>query len=910
MLLGRDAEVATLDRLAARARLGRAGVLALLGEPGAGKSTVLEHTAARLEGSFRVLRAAGAAAESEVAFAGLSQLLGDSLDVLDELPAPQALALGSALAVRDAVPGDRLAVGAATLGVLTRCAEARPVAVLVDDVQLLDRPSAEALLFAGRRLRADRVAMVLAGRSPEADEQLAGLPTLRMAGLEHAAARAVVERAVGGPVANERFDELYERSAGNPLALVELATHPHPPWPEVPGLPSTVPETITRAFAQRVRRLPAPAQHVLLVASVAGGDLATTAAASRRLGLDPADLGPAEDAGLVVVGDRITFRHPLLQSVAYSGAGAAERRAAHRAVADALPDADVDRRAWHLAEAAWGPDAATAALLDDAARRAVDRSGYAVASTAYERAAALSVTADDRRGRLLRAARAAWSAGDPPLATRLLDHLDAQQPRADAALAALELRAAVASRTGSLRRAVEMFREAADRMPTADDRARVLADAVHASLLLGSTVVLLELADELARLLPRTGPRARALALTGCGIARVLAGRGGAAELRAAVPLLEADTALLADPHQWPWLMMAPLFLRDAAGGAGLRRRVEEVRRSAPVGALSAVLFYVARDQATTDAWGRAQANYSLAIDLARESGATTELAVALAGRCWLAARQGDADRCLADAAEARDLCADADMHLPEAWLLFARGDLALAGGDARGALEAFSALGTLLEEHGMEDVDLAPVPEEVEARLRAGEEAGLRERVAAYLEAADAKGQPWARARARRALGMIADDDVVDATFAAALALHGQTLDAFETARTLLAFGERLRRAGRRVDARPPLRQALAAFEHLGADRWAGRAATELAATGESVRRSADGWRAALTPQELQVSMLLADGHTTREAAAALFLSPKTVEYHLRKVYTKLGVHSREELAAAMADAEASATR
>jgi DNA-binding CsgD family transcriptional regulator len=321
------------------------------------------------------------------------------------------------------------------------------------------------------------------------------------------------------------------------------------------------------------------------------------------------------------------------------------------------------------------------------------------------------------------------------------------------------------------------------------------------------------------------------------------------------------------------------------------------------------VLFYVARDQATTDAWGRAQANYSLAIDLARESGATTELAVALAGRCWLAARQGDADRCLSDAAEARGLCADADMHLPEAWLLFASGDLALAAGDAGGALEAFSTLGTLLEQHGMEDVDLAPVPEEVEARLRAGEETGVRERVAAYLEAADAKGQPWARARARRALGMIADDDVVDATFAEALALHGETLDVFESARTLLAFGERLRRAGRRVDARPRLRQALAAFEQLGAARWADRAATELSATGETVRRSADGWRVALTPQELQVSMLLADGHTTREAAAALFLSPKTVEYHLRKVYTKLGVHSREELAAAMADAKASAT-
>jgi DNA-binding CsgD family transcriptional regulator len=905
MLVGRVPEVRTITRLVAGARLGDAAVLALLGEPGVGKTALLEHSVAALGEEFRVLRATGTETERELAFAGLSQLLGPALDVLDAIPAPQAEALAAALALRSGRPGDRFAIGAATLSLVSRYAEAGPVALVVDDAHLLDRPTLEALAFAARRLDADPVLWLLAARTPDVGESLTGLPALELAGLDPEPAREVLHRAAGRPVVGERFAELYRRTAGNPLALQEFGADLGSLEAEAPGFPATAPTAVTRAFARRIGLLAPGARAVLLVSAAAGGDLSLAAAACGRLDLDVARLADAEDAALVTVREgRVEFRHPLLRAAAYSGGTATERHGAHRAVADALPPDDVDRRAWHLSEAVWGPDADVADLLARAADHALARSGYAVASSAYHRAALLSPGADERCRRLLRAGETAWAAGQPERATARLDELAGLDPRPDVAGGALELRAAIAARTGSLREALEMLLSAADRADSPDQCVVVLADAVHAAFYLGDTATSLTLVDRLTELTPKAASsRARALGLMACGIARVLAGRGGADEIRAAVPLLESSADLQADPRRWPWLLLAPLFLRDASGGTRLRARVEEIRGSAGVGMLPAVLFHVARDQATTDAWDRASANYTEAVRLADETGQATELAISLAGRCWLRARQGDEVGCREDAREALRLCAERTIHLGEAWVLFALGDLELSLGDATAAVGHFRELEDLLARRGMGDADLSPCPELVDALVRTGDVAGARDRVPAYVAAAEDKGQPWARARARRAKGLVAPDDELDAAFEDALALHAGTLDRFETARTRLAYGERLRRAGRRVDARPRLREALATFERLGAARWSGRAAAELTATGETVRRSEVGWRPALTPQELQVGLLLAEGRTTREAAAALFLSPKTVEYHLRKVYTKLGIHSRDELAAAMAD-------
>ncbi|MDO8145167.1 AAA family ATPase [Isoptericola sp. 178] len=903
MLVGRDDEVAALGRLVAGARLGRGGAVAVLGEPGIGKSSLLADTADRAAGTCRVLRVVGAASETEIAFAGLSQLLTPVLDRVDALPDRQRDALRSALALGAPADGDRLAVGAATLGTMTRCAEESPLVVLVDDLHLLDVPSVQALTFAARRLSADPVAMVLAGRDPEAAGLVEGLPVLRLAGVDEEDARVVAERSLGASIPRERLAELYRRTGGNPLALVELAGDPDAAA-EVPGLPRTVPEAVARSFEHRVDLLPETTREVLLVAAVADGDLATTTAAARALGLDAADLGPAEDAGLVrTTAGRVTFRHPLLQSVAYTRPASARRRAAHRAVADSLPPGDEDRRAWHLAESVGGVDAKVAGLVEAAAERAVDRWGCAVASTSFERAAALSITPADRAGRLVHAAENAWAAGDARRALVLLDEVAALGPDADVEFAADDLRATVAVHTGSLRRALEMLVDLAHRAPDAETRARLLADGVYAALFLGSTPTAAELADELTATLPAlTDPVSRAVTLLACGVAHVLAGRDGAAEFRAAVPLLEAGGAPRAGDLRWPWVMSAPLFLRDDSGESAVRPRVAEARRAATPAALPGLLFVIARYEATAESWHRAEADYTLAIEVARETGQTTELAASLAGRCWLASHQGNAELCRSDAEAAVDLCAQGDMQFFAAWVRFALGDLALSDGDAATAVEELSALQHLLAGQGLADPDLSPVPELVEALVRTGDVARAREIAPRFVAAAEGKGMPWALARARRTEGLLADDDL-DSPFLAALALHARTRDAFETARTRLAYGARLRRTGRRVDAREQLREALAGFESLGARRWADQTAAELTATGETVRRSGAGWQAELTSQELQVALLLTDGSTTREAAAALYLSPKTVEYHLRKVYTKLDVHSREELAALLTD-------
>jgi len=334
-----------------------------------------------------------------------------------------------------------------------------------------------------------------------------------------------------------------------------------------------------------------------------------------------------------------------------------------------------------------------------------------------------------------------------------------------------------------------------------------------------------------------------------------------------------------------------PLFLRDSDTGDQVRRLVDAARSQAAVGVLPFLLFHIARDEATTDRWSRAEATYTEAIRLARETGQTTDLAMSLAGLAWLLARQGRRAECETTIEQAMRLCLASDIHLGRSWLLFAQGDLELALGDPAVAAGHFAELENLLSQLGIRDPDLSAAPDFADALLRAGRTDEAREIARAFEPRAESKGRPWARARAYRAIGMTGPDAHIDAHFTAALDNHAQTLDGYETARTRLAYGERLRRARRRIDARPQLRAALATFENLRATPWANRAAIELEATGERIRRREQTSEPALTPQELQISLLLAEGRTTREVAAELFLSPKTVEYHLRKVYTKLGL-------------------
>ncbi len=898
MLVGRGAEQQVLDRLFAGARIGRGGALAITGDPGVGKTALLADALDRVDG-VHVLRATGTEAEQAIAFAGLHLLLRPALHLLDTLPGPQADALSSALALRAGVAGDRFAIGAATLALLCRYAERTPIAVVVDDLQWLDRPSAEALAFAARRIDDDPVVVLLAGRTGACEDLVDGLAVLELAGLDAASSRQLVHSLDTTAPTEEQVARLFEATGGNPLALLELGRSVELLDDRAPGLPPALPVALAAAFSRRLAQLDAGTRTALLAAVVANGDLQQTAEVCRRLGLDVSGLGPAEQAGLVsVAGGRVEVLHPLVRAAVYAEADESLRRVVHLTVADLLPD-DAERRAWHLAEATWGPDAEVAQLLEVAGDNAAARTAYTVASTAYERAARLSPETERWHVLLCAAAEAAWTGGLRPRALALLDEIESRPVPESTRSRTLRIRAQIAARSGSVADAVRILERAAPDAPSPDDTVLLLAEALHAAFYLADAAVMTRLTSALPpHVEAATSPRARAIGLTAVGMSKVLAGDGGFDEIRAAVPLLAEHADPVAHPEALPWLLTTPLFLRDAESGADLRRIVDAVRSRMGVGLLPNVLFHVARDQATSTAWSRATANYEEGIRLARETGQGTDLAMSLAGLAWLESRQGRGDACRSHASEAVGLCSERGIRMGEAWCLFALGDLQLAEGDARAATATFLDLSRRLEEWGIADPDLSPGAELVDALLRVGRTADAEAEAARYAAAAQAKGRPWSSARAHRAEGLVADDASFDEHFAAALAGHLDTRDLFEAARTHLAYGGRLRRAARRVDARVHLRAALESFEELGADLWARTAAAELEATGETVTRREATGTDSLTPQELQVSLLLAEGRTTRETAAALFLSPKTVEYHLRKVYTKLGIHSRTELA------------
>ncbi|GAA4345086.1 helix-turn-helix transcriptional regulator [Angustibacter luteus] len=904
MLVGREAERQAIEALVAGARVGESGSLLLIGEAGIGKSALLEDTAATAAAAgMRLLRATGAESESEVPFGALLQVLRPGLDLLDRIPQPQAEALASALALRPGTGGDRFAIGAATLSLLSRLAEEQPVAVLVDDAHLLDRPSAQALCFAARRLTADPVVLLLAARDDVPCAVIeAGLPTRLVVGLSESDSGTLVTTS-GRRLAPDVVARLCAATGGNPLALIELADEADSLESLAPDVPVRVPASLARAFARRADRLSPAARTALLVAAAGAGDLVVVSRACTALGVSVEDLDEAEQVELVRLDlGTVRFRHDLVRSGVYTDATPAQRRAVHRALADALPEADADRRAWHLGEATLGPDESTAALLDAAAQRARDRSGPAVAASAYERAARLSPDPDRQVERLVSAAECAWLAGLTATAVDLLARAGPLD-RVGLRIRAAALSGAVAARTGSLQDARDVHLRAGLEFADADPDAAIslLADAIVDCLFLADTATVVRAAAAIDELDARaTSTRARWLGQMAAGVAGVLTGHGGPERIRRAVQRAVADDVLRHDTVLAPWLVIGPLFLRESGISRELVSAVmASLRRASAIGDLPFLLFAVGRDQATTDRWQDAEATYSEGIHLAREAGHTTDLVACLAGLTWLESRRGDETRCREHAQEALLIARERHLGLFEAWSLFALGDLELGFGRPDVALQHFQQLQQLLVGLGFEDVDLSPAPELVDALVRLGRPDDARELAAGYAQGAVAKGQPWSLARAARALAMTCPDDEVDQQITEALRHHEHTLDSFEVARTQLAHGARLRRARRRTDAREPLRAALATFDRLGAAPWAEQAAAELLATGESAqRRDASGIRE-LTPQELQVARLLAGGRTTREAAAALFLSPKTIEYHLRNVYIKLGITSRAELSA-----------
>jgi DNA-binding CsgD family transcriptional regulator len=395
--------------------------------------------------------------------------------------------------------------------------------------------------------------------------------------------------------------------------------------------------------------------------------------------------------------------------------------------------------------------------------------------------------------------------------------------------------------------------------------------------------------------------RSSSFAALSQGMALIVDGQGeaGAAAIRQAVESLEQSEELRADPRLLAWVSLGPLWLREAEAGRTLiDRAFERARDLSAVGLLPRLLQHLGHDEATTDRWPLAEVSFDEAIRLARETGQRAELAASLAGLARLEARQGREDACRRHAAEARQLCDELGLGTYRVWTMQALGDLELALSRPAAALEHYRAQAETLRERGFADVDLVPGPELVDVHLRLGDAVAAAAAASEFAIRAKEKGQPWALARAARCRGLLAAGDDMDEWFDKALELHARTPDVFEAARTRLAYGAALRRARKRVRAREELRAALKVFEALGAEPWADQASAELAATGETARRRDASTLDDLTPQELQIARLLAGGKTTREAAAAVFLSPKTVEYHVRNVYRKLGIASREELA------------
>ncbi len=902
MLLGRELERREIDRALARARSGVSATLALVGEPGIGKTALLEEAATHA-GGMRLLRARGIESEAQIPFASLLELIRPALVLLDRIPEPQAAALEGALALAPGLAQERFAVGAATLSLLAAYAEQGPVAVLVDDAHWLDGSSAQALLFAFRRLLADPIAVLIAVR--EGEPSLldgADLPSLRIGGLSREEAAVLV-----GGLAPAAAERLHGATAGNPLALLELAADAHDLALAPEGAAILLPAKISRAFLRRVGRLDDDTRSALILAATSdSGDLSMLERAAAALGIDLSSLAAAESAGLVTLGaGSVEFRHPLARSAIYADAPAAARRDAHRALAASLPDRDADRRAWHIAAAAVGADEPASAALEQAGVRGRERSAYATAAAAFERAARLTSDAE-RRGRLLlEAAEAGWNAGLADRAVSLLDEAR-ECTREEPVLTALDhLAGHIATRRGPIMRGHAILMAAAQRADP-ERAVEMLSDAATACFYAGKPREMLLLAERARAGLPEhPSSRARFLAASVLGMARIFGGdaAAGAEALREAVALAEGSAELRDDLALLPWLGLGPIFLREAGAGRSLlEHALRAARARAAVGALPFVLNLIARDQATSDRWAIAEATYREAIDRARESGQQTALTFALAGLAWLQARRGREQECRALAGEAMNRCPELGTRMHEIWAMAALGELELALGAPALAVEHFERQSRLLSELAITDVDLSPAAELVDVYLRLERRDEAEEVAGMLMVAARAKGQPWSLARALRCQGLLADEGDLAPHFEQALHHHAQTPDAFEAARTRLAYGERLRRAQNRILAREQLRVAADAFERLDARPWADRARSELAATGETLRRRDPSTIDELTPQELQIALLLGGGKTTRETAAALFLSPKTVEYHLRHVYQKLAIHSREELTAVLA--------
>ncbi len=928
---GREREQARVHALLESARSGSGGVLVVHGEPGVGKSTLLAElvrNARDVVPGITVLRTQGLESEAPLPFAALQRLLRPVMDRLDRIPAPQAHALRVALGEEPSDPGAGTSAGHAagghgdrqgerfltflgTLNLLAAAADDRPVLAVVDDAHWLDDASAAALLFTARRLSLEPVALVFGARDGDVRSFDAGdLPALHLRGLDRAGVEALLVERTGVTVSPEVCAQLLASTGGNPLALVEL--------PQVLSsgqlegrspLPGRMPVTggVERVFAERADRLSEDARRLLLV--VAADDstqLPVIRAAARSLGVDVAALDEVERSGLVTVSDgELELRHPLVRSAVYNGATSVARRAAHRALAEALGPEEADRRAWHRAAGTDEPDESVVADLDAAAERAHRRGAHEAAAAAFERASQLTDDPDGRARRLYLAARCAWLTGQPVRARGLCDATLAlvAEPglRADAA----RLRARVEWNTGSVQLAHRMVLQAAAEVAAVDPvRAREMAMfAAALAVFGGDSGIDLDPLDFVAEPGPQASLRERAFADLIVGLDHVRHGRWPEAARILNAVFVSAVELDAEDQDLLPNLGIAALHVGDDS--ASNRYHSMLLARARDTGAMVMVLYSLSRlaliDLATGD-WSRADARCTEAIALGEETGQPVLSSMPRAIQLVVAALRGRTDdyqSLLVGVESVVDTQSAGILDLVVRDLIrWAKALRALHAGDKPAV--AFHQVAQISHDitkrmAGIDRVEMAvAAAHTAPAQLWVEELAGF----------AAATGQAWARAAADHGRALLATQgDEVEAAFAAALAAHEAAaadgvVHEFERARTRLAYGEWLRRNRRRVDAREQLRAALVTFEDLDAKSWADRAAAELRASGETARKRDMAEPTKLTAQELAVATLVQQGLTNREVAAQLFLSPRTVDFHLRNVFTKTGVTSRVELA------------
>jgi DNA-binding CsgD family transcriptional regulator len=916
-LHGREKEQAAISDLLTQARAGQGTSLFLIAEAGAGKSALLAAAAhsARAAGDMTVLTTAGIESEAPLPFAALQRLLAPLVGSLDRIPAPQAQALRIVLGMEAGDAGDRFLIFLGVLSILADAGEQQPVLALVDDAQWLDDASAAALQFVARRIALERVAMLWAVRENEARRfDTTDLPSMRLSGLELAGATAVLSEQTGTDVSAEVAALLVANTGGNPLALRELpavltpgqlnGTEPMPP-----RLPVT--ERIERVFLDRARRLSEDAQTMLLVASADDSSrLATVLQAAESLGADTGSLAELERSGLVAVtGGQLTLRHPLVRSAMYDSAASAERRRVHAALAAALNrEEDADRRAWHRSSSVVEPDESVVVELVEAAQRAERRGGHEAAAAAWARAAELDASSDQRARHLFAASMAAWIAAHPDTARDLVDKAIAEAHDPLLLADARRLRGRIEWNTGSVKLANQILLEAAVEAADHDPvRARELAaEAVSiacwngdsGSVIDGTTVVAPPADDASAR--ERTYQRL----LEGC--AHVAAGDYAAA----AGPFREGfliHDELTEDFELLPNLSICAFHLGEFDRSQSYMQRL--LARARNDGAAVMVLYSLTRlamIDLVAGRWADAVGDATEAVALGEVTRHRVLADTPAALLLLLAALGGDNEgfselTARLDDATSRRSAGVLDVVLRDI-IHWAHG-VHLVNTDASRPASAFNRFAQMSHDVQKRMAGL----DRIEAAVRADQTEAARLWVEDFEGFAAASGQAWAAAVAEHGLALLAEPEAAEAHFLRALELHEQDGHGglsgwpgrqFNRARTQLAYGEHLRRSRRRVDARVQLRAALDRFEELKARPWSERAATELRASGETVRRRDEAAsEVVLTPQERQVAQLVRTGMSNEEVAAQLFVSPRTVDFHLRNVFTKTGVSSRGEL-------------